>query len=94
MIDKRIEAIRAGLKNIPDNGASYRRDMEYLLAQYDEVHKEFLELVKACEWYAGNGTDQERDHFLAVEARGNFYDIAMTPLSLPNKLYSKSEDGK
>lgn len=41
-------------------------------SKVDEIVKEFNELIKACEWYANNGTEQERHHFLAVEARGNF----------------------
>ena len=34
------------------------------------------ELVNRCEWYAGRSLDRELMHFLAVEARGNFYQVA------------------
>jgi len=37
----------------------------------------FADLVRDCKWYAeGNGTEQERHHFLAVEAQGNYLDLA------------------
>jgi hypothetical protein len=45
-------------------------------ASVARLRAEFLLLVDTCEWYANNGTEQERHHFLAVEARGNFYDLA------------------
>lgn len=45
-----------------------------IMSEYDRLEKAFEDLVKTCEWYADNGTSHERHHFLAVEARGNFFD--------------------
>lgn len=39
-----------------------------------ELRETLESLVEACEFYADKGSDQERHHFLAVEARGNYLD--------------------
>jgi hypothetical protein len=36
----------------------------------------FKDLVRACKWYADNGMEQERYHFLMWEAQGNYLDLA------------------
>jgi hypothetical protein len=52
-------------------------ELTKLRARNERLTFNFKELVESCEWYADKGTDQERHHFLAVEARGNFYDLAL-----------------
>ena len=53
------------------------KERDELRAENERLKAEFECLVSNCEWYADKGTDQERHHFLAVEARGNFLEIAL-----------------
>lgn len=78
-----IEVLKAEIeryKNNPTAGLAFYKSLS--LGQYDRITLLTLKLDKSfecykkladsCEWYADKGTEQERHHFLKVEALGNY----------------------
>lgn len=57
--------------------ANARSSIPKLLEIIEVMRDEFQSLVESCEWYFDKGLAHERNHFLAVEARGNFLDTAL-----------------
>jgi len=51
------------------------KDLELVIKALELAKDKLADLAKNCEWYADYGTEQERHHFLKVEAVANFVDV-------------------
>jgi hypothetical protein len=60
-----------------DQSCKNRQERDQYLAMGEKLATGLDDLATHCEWYANNGLDQERHHFLAVDARGNFASILL-----------------
>jgi hypothetical protein len=75
-----IAELCARLIELEDNGLKvYGRKIEVLNKTIAKLEKQlevckanYKQLADACEWYTDKGTEQERHHFLKVEALGNY----------------------
>lgn len=56
------------------------KELAIVKRQLEVCKEHFSDLVRDCKWYADNGLEQERHHFLMVEAQGNYLDLAENEL--------------
>lgn len=78
-----LQKVRAKLDNCRTADQSgidaYNWKIEPIIEALLKVAEEHEDLIKACEWMANNPLEHERNHFFAIEARGN-YGIALSEL--------------
>ena len=74
--------LKSDYDKVSESMSFYMTELAKAKVEIDILRESFKQLADSCEWYADKGTEQERHHFLKVEAKGSYLDSAENEIKL------------